>query len=346
MLTLGAYRVANALAAPILAALASAYTACGRRGRQKAGDHMGQATPQRRMKLGLVGALDEGGFNGKTPSWRDVQALAQAAEQVGFDSFWLADHFIIRFPERDESGQWEVFTFLSAVAAVTSRIQIGPLVACTSFRNPALLAKMADSLDEISDGRFVLGLGAGWHEPEYSAFGYPFDHKAARFEEALQIIVPLLREGHVDFHGQYYEATDCVLRPRGPSAGRIPIWIGARRPRMLEQTARYADDFNSVWHLDPARAKERYGEFEAACAAVGRDPASVEHSAGTLVRLLAPGEEPKPDEKVIAGSAEEVAAALRGFRDVGVQHLVVVVEPSDISGVERFARVIELLDQE
>ena len=308
---------------------------------------MGQATaPQRRMKLGMIGPIQEGEFHGRTPRWRDVQAMAQLVEQVGFDSFWFPDHFLARPPDGQEVGLWEVFTFLSAVATVTSRIQIGPLVACTSFRNPALLAKIADSLDEISDGRFILGLGAGWNEPEYTAFGYPFDHKAARFEEALQIIVPLLREGHVDFHGQYYEATDCVLRPRGPSAGRIPIWIGARRPRMLALTARYADDFNTVWHLDPARAKERYSEFEAACAAVGRDPATVERSAGTLVRLLAPGEQPNPDEKVIAGSAEEVAAALRGFRDVGVQHLVVIVEPSDLTGVERFARVIELLDQD
>ena len=128
-------------------------------------------------------------------------------KRIGLDSFWLADHLIYRYPDKDENGCWEVFTFLSAVAAVTTTIAIGPLVACTSFRNPALLAKMADALDEISGGRFILGLGCGWHEPEYDAFGYPFDHRVGRFEEAMAIIAPLLREGRVDFHGKYYEVT-------------------------------------------------------------------------------------------------------------------------------------------
>ena len=120
-------------------------------------------TSGRRMKIGLIAGLEENGFAGKTPHYRDLQALAQAAEQVGFDSFWLADHFIYRAPNEEEVGQWEVFTFLSGIAVATSRIAIGPLVACTSFREPALLAKMADSLDEISEGRFIFGLGEGWH---------------------------------------------------------------------------------------------------------------------------------------------------------------------------------------
>src|SRR6185312_16302177 len=180
----------------------------------------------RRMKLGVMPSLGEGSMDGATPRYADIQAMAQTAERIGLDSFWLADHLIYRYPERDESGCWEVFTFLSAVAAVTSKIEIGPLVACTSFRNPALLAKMADALDEISNGRFILGLGCGWHEPEYDAFGYPFDHRVGRFEEAMAIIAPLLREGRADFHGDYYEATDAVLRPRGPSPQGPPLMIG------------------------------------------------------------------------------------------------------------------------
>src|SRR5438105_1394759 len=168
-----------------------------------------------RMKLGLALDMDEGSLADKTPTFRDLQAMAQAAEQVGFDSLWLADHLIFRFPGQEEKGTWEAFTMLGALAAVTRRIVLGPLVACTSFREPALLAKMADTLDMISEGRFILGLGAGWHQPEYEAFGYPFDHLASRFEEALQIIVPLLREGHVDFQGHYYQVHNCVLRPRG-----------------------------------------------------------------------------------------------------------------------------------
>src|SRR5262245_27081060 len=154
------------------------------------------------MRLGVITDLSEDGLDGRTPRYKDIEAQAQAAEAVGLDSFWLADHLLYRRTEQvdiDEMGCWEAFTFLSALAAATTRIQLGPLVAATSFRNPALLAKMADSLDEISDGRFILGIGAGWHQPEYDGFGYPFDHRVARFEESLQIIKPLLREGKVDF---------------------------------------------------------------------------------------------------------------------------------------------------
>jgi probable F420-dependent oxidoreductase len=300
-------------------------------------------TSGRRMKIGLIAGLDENSFGGKTPHYRDLQALALAAEKVGFDSFWLADHFIYRTAD-EEVGQWEVFTFLSGIAAATSRIAVGPLVACTSFREPALLAKMADSLDEISEGRFILGLGAGWHEPEYSAFGFPFDHRAGRFEEALQIIVPLLREGQVDFSGQYYKVHDSVLRPRGPTRRGPSIWIGASRPRMLELTAQHADAWNTVWHRTPARVSEEYAKMLEACRQVGRDPATLELTAGTFVHVLAPGEVPQPEEKPIVGTAEEVAESLRGFADIGVSHLVVVVEPTDLSGVERFAAVLERLD--
>jgi probable F420-dependent oxidoreductase len=295
------------------------------------------------MKIGLLPGLEEKSYAGRTPRFRDIQALAQRAEQIGFDSFWLADHFIIRFPDEDEIGQWEVFTFLSGIAAVTSRIALGPLVACTSFREPALLAKMADSLDEISEGRFILGLGAGWHEPEYSAFGFPFDHRASRFEEALEIILPLLKEGHVDFEGHFYQARDSVLRPRGPSRSGPPIWIGAQRPRMLELVARHADAWNTVWHITPERVGEEYAKMLDACRKVGRDPATLELTAGTIAHVLAPGESPRPDEKAIIGTAEEVAERLRAFAALGVSHLVVQVEPSDLEGIERFSQVLSLL---
>jgi probable F420-dependent oxidoreductase len=302
-------------------------------------------TTGRRMKIGLMPGLEEKSYAGRTPRFHELRALAQRAEQVGFDSFWLADHFIVRFPGEDEIGQWEVFTFLAGIAAVTSRIALGPLVACTSFREPALLAKMADSLDEISEGRFILGLGAGWHEPEYSAFGFPFDHRAARFEEALQIILPLLKEGHVDFEGRFYQARDCVLRPRGPSRSGPPIWIGARRPRMLELVAQHADAWNTVWHITPERVGEEYAHMLDACRAAVRDPATLELTAGTLAHVLAPGESSRPDEKAIVGTAEEVAERLQAFATLGVTHMVVQVEPTDMEGVERFAKVLDLLDR-
>jgi alkanesulfonate monooxygenase SsuD/methylene tetrahydromethanopterin reductase-like flavin-dependent oxidoreductase (luciferase family) len=137
---------------------------------------MTQNRSAQRMKLGIVLSTEEGGLQGRTPTFRDLQEMAQVAEQVGLDSIWLSDHLIYRFPGQKELAPWEAFTMLSALAAVTTRIALGPLVACTSFRSPTLLAKMADTLDEISGGRFILGLGAGWHQPEYEAFGFPFDH--------------------------------------------------------------------------------------------------------------------------------------------------------------------------
>ncbi|MEO8972473.1 MAG: LLM class flavin-dependent oxidoreductase [Ktedonobacteraceae bacterium] len=303
---------------------------------------MTQNTSSQRMKLGLMLGIDEGSLEGKTPTFRDLKEMAQAAERVGLDSLWLADHLIARFPGEGEQGTWEAFTLLSALAAVTERITIGPLVACTSFRNPALLAKMADTLDEISGGRFVLGLGAGWHQPEYDAFGYPFDHLAARFDEALQIIVPLLREGHVDFQGQYYSARNCVLRPRGPSPSGPSILIGARRPRMLRLVARYADAWNTVWHEDPLVVKERYAEFKEICTSVGRDPATIELTAGTIVKFSQSAEE-NPIQKAISGTPAEIAHQLQGFADVGVTHLMVVPEPSSVASIEQFGRVVELM---
>lgn len=304
---------------------------------------MTQTTPSPHMKLGLVLDIDEGTLQGKSPAFRDLQAMAQMAEQVGFDSLWLPDHLIFRFPEREEQGTWEAFTLLGALAAVTERSQIGPLVACTSFREPALLAKMADTLDEISGGRFILGLGAGWHQPEYEAFGYPFDHLAGRFEEALQIIVPLLREGHVDFQGKYYQARNCVLRQRGPSPSGPPILIGARRPHMLHIVARYADAWNTVWHTDPAAVLERYAEFKDICTAAGRDPATIELTVGTLVQLPSTEKSADLPEKAITGTPEEIANQLRSFADVGVTHLMIAFGPSGVANVEQFGRIIELL---
>lgn len=300
-------------------------------------------TQNTRVKLGIVLDIEEGSLQGRTPTFRDIQAMAQAAEQVGFDSLWVADHLIYRSPRREEEGMWEAFTMLGALAAVTTRIALGPLVACTSFRSPALLAKMADTLDEISGGRFILGLGAGWHQPEYEAFGYPFDHLASRFEEALQVIVPLLREGKVDFQGRYYQVHNCVLRPRGPSHAGPPILIGAYRPRMLQIVAHYADAWNTAWHVDSTAVKQRYEEFKETCAVVGRDPAAIELTAGTVVRLQPAGD--GAPRKVISGSPEEIASQLQGFADVGVSHLIVELDPLSVSHIERFGHILDLLRQ-
>ena len=175
----------------------------------------------------------------------------EVAEDVGFDSVWVTDHLLFRFPPRDDQGLWECWSLLSALGAVTNRVEIGPLVSCTSYRNPALLAKIADTVDEISDGRLILGLGAGWHEPEYKSFGYPFDHRISRFEEALTIIHGLLRNGAIDFDGKYYQARDCELRPRGPRKNGPPILIGSTGERMLGLVAKYADHWNAWGRNNP-----------------------------------------------------------------------------------------------
>ncbi|HEX8730546.1 MAG TPA: LLM class flavin-dependent oxidoreductase [Ktedonobacterales bacterium] len=306
------------------------------------------AQTSERMKIGVMPTLGERSMgadapHGRTPRFRDIQRMASIAEDIGCDSYWLADHLLYQFPDSGTNGAWEVFTFLSGVAATTSRIQIGPLVACTSFRNPALLAKMADALDEISGGRFILGLGAGWHKPEYDAFGYPFDHLASRFEEALGVILPLLHEGKVDFKGQYYEARDCELRPRGPTSRGPAIWIGARQPRMLRLVARHADAWNTVWHRTAAKIPQVWEGMLEACQEVGRDPATLTLTAGTFARVLAPGETRPDDAPAICGTAEEVAEGLHAFAEAGVKHLVVQTPPDEVWSIERLAPVIELL---
>ena len=303
-----------------------------------------QTTPQQRMKIGIVLDIVEGSLDGRTPTFRDLREMAQIAEQVGLDSIWLADHLIYRFPNEAESAPWEALTMLCALAAVTTHITLGTLVVCTSFRPPAMLAKMADALDEISGGRFILGLGAGWYQPEYEAFGYPFDHLASRFDEALQIIVPLLREGHVDFQGQYYQVRNCVLRPRGPSPAGPRILIGARRPRMLQLVARYADAWNTAWHTDTAIVKERYEPLAQACTAIGRDPATIEITVGTEVRLQ-PRKDDGSQDNAISGTPEEIAGRLQDFASVGNSHLIVSLDAVTPNSIRQLGPIAELARQ-
>ena len=155
------------------------------------------------MKIGLMLPLAEG----ETREFAEIRTMALTAEEQGLDSLWGADHLIFR-DDGETTGVHECWTVLTALAALTSRVEIGPLVLALPFRNPALTAKMAAELDEVSGGRLILGLGCGWHQPEFDAFGYPFDHRVSRFDEGLQVLVPLLREGRVNFAGEYHRAID------------------------------------------------------------------------------------------------------------------------------------------
>jgi probable F420-dependent oxidoreductase len=296
------------------------------------------------MKIGVFARTGERKLNGDSVRFGDIKDLVVAAEGVGVDSFWLPDHFIFRPHESDQLGCWEVFTTLSALANATSTITLGSFVASTSFRNPTLLAKMAATLDEISDGRFVLGLGAGNWEPEHTAFGYPFDHRASRFEEAIQIVAPLLRDGSVDFHGKYYEATNCVLVPSGPSPSGPPIWVGAKGERMLRLIARYADAYIAIWPIDPAEVMKLWQTMVAVCAEVGRDSGTLGLTVGTFVQLPENGQ-PVADDRSISGTYDEITAQLRAFAAAGVDRLIVDFRPDiSVQTIEDFGQVLALMD--
>lgn len=296
------------------------------------------------MKIGAFSRTAERNLNGDRVRFSNLKDLAVAAESVGLDSFWLPDHLIFRPHEPDQLGCWEVFTTLGALANATSKIVLGSFVAATSFRNPALLAKIATTLDEISDGRVLLGLGAGNWEPEHTAFGYPFDHRASRFEEALQIIAALLREGRVDFHGKYFEATNCVLVPHGPSPSGPPIWAGARGERMLRIIAKHADAYIAIWPIHPAQVSELWANMLAICAEVGRDPGTLELTVGTFVQLPENGR-PVEDDRAISGSYQEIAAQFQAFAEAGVGHLVVDFRPDiSVQTIEEFGEVVALMD--
>jgi alkanesulfonate monooxygenase SsuD/methylene tetrahydromethanopterin reductase-like flavin-dependent oxidoreductase (luciferase family) len=206
---------------------------------------------------------------------------------------------------------------------------------------------MADTVDEISGGRLILGVGAGWNEPEYRAFGYPFDHRFDRFEEALTIITGLLRDGHIDFAGTYYSARDCELRPRGPRKNGPPIMIGTTGKRMLALTARHADQWN-VWYSHTGNRVEGVAPLlaavDAACAEAGRDPKSLERTVAVMVEVgpHAPSTMSVPP---LTGTPEELAASLRAYADAGVSHLQVWLEPNTVAGIEAFAPVLEALDR-
>ena len=251
----------------------------------------------------------------------------------------------MRTTDGEEIGCWEVFTFLSALASVTTKITLGPFVTANTFRNPALLAKIADALDEISDGRFILGFGAANFESEHTAFGFPFDHRAARFEEAIQILRPLLREGQVDFHGRYYDARECVLRPRGPSRSGPPIWSGARGERMLRLIAQHADAYIMIWPHSADEVRQGWEKMVAICDEVGRDSATLDLVIGTHVHLPQDGR-PAEDDRAICGSYEEIAEQLNAIADAGVSHAVILFRPDiSVQTLEQFGRVLELLDR-
>jgi alkanesulfonate monooxygenase SsuD/methylene tetrahydromethanopterin reductase-like flavin-dependent oxidoreductase (luciferase family) len=294
------------------------------------------------MKIGVILPAAEGDGDSETPGWPVIRSFARAAEARGLDSVWMYDHFFYKPATGPIEGQHEAWTIVSAVAAATDRVQIGTLVLCATFRSPALVAKMATSADDVSGGRLILGLGAGWHDPEYQAFGFPNGHRVDRFEEALQIVCPLLRGEVVTLEGRYHQVREAVLVP-GPSR-RIPVLVAAFGPRMLRVTARYADAWNTAWYGAPDdRLRERLAAFDAAVAAEGRDAGAVSRTVGMIVRdpeRAAPDEEDSEDAS-FSGSVEELARAIDDYEDLGLDHFILILQPMTEASLDRLAEALE-----
>ena len=295
------------------------------------------------FEIGVVLPLNQFGPERATPRWTGIREIALLCEQAGFDTIWTPDELLWRPKDSPMMGVWEGTSMAAAVAAVTSRAKVGTWVMSALHRNPGITAKVAETLDEISGGRFMFGLGAGHTWPgQAHAFGLPEDHIFDRFEEALAIIVPLLRDGHADVEGAYHAAHDLHQLPRGPRPGRIPLMIGGNGPRGQRLAARYADIW-SGWAEERSHLDEfapRLAALDAICIESGRDPGTLGRSAGVEVQPL---ESAGGTSGTISGSAAEIAGAIRAFRDAGFTRVEMMVAPGTKAAYEALARVPELV---
>jgi alkanesulfonate monooxygenase SsuD/methylene tetrahydromethanopterin reductase-like flavin-dependent oxidoreductase (luciferase family) len=292
------------------------------------------------MKIGLFPPVGgKGMMGGADPTWTDLLAMVQRAEEVGFDFVSVLDHVLF--------GHKECWTLLSAFAARTTRMELISYVSCTGYRNPALLAKMAATVDEISNGRLILGLGAGDSESEHRKMGYPLDHLVSRFEEAVEVITTLLRKGSIDHDGRFYQVRDFELDSGSPRKQGPPILIGSLGgPRMQRITASYADIWVASYPMNNNTIEGLQLSLErlyGACERVGRDPAEIERMTEVLVGY--PGGQPEiwTEMTPISGTPEEIADALRARQALGFDYLHVWIEPNSLAGIEQFAPVLELL---
>jgi alkanesulfonate monooxygenase SsuD/methylene tetrahydromethanopterin reductase-like flavin-dependent oxidoreductase (luciferase family) len=286
--------------------------------------------------------------------WPELRAIARTAEHAGFDSIWVGDHLLYRYRDGSTRAPWEVWTTLAGLAEATDRVALGPLVASTAFHRPFMLAKLASTVDEISGGRLVLGLGAGWNDVEFAALGAPFDHRVSRFEEAFTIVRTLLAQGAIDFAGEYYTARDAEILPRPVRPGGPPLMVGSIGERMLAATLPHVAAWNA-WYADtgnsPGGVPRLRAIVDAGCAAVGRDPGDVERTVAVQVRM--PGGQgrimgdtaPRMAVTPLQGSPEELAAGLRAYAAEGIGHVQLVVDPITEASVAALAPALELLDR-
>ena len=286
--------------------------------------------------------------------WPELRAIARTAEQAGFDSIWYGDHLLYRYASGETRGPWEAWTTLAGLAEATERVALGPLVAATAFHVPFMLAKQAATVDEISGGRLVLGLGAGWNPVEFAALGAPFDHRISRFEEAFTIVRTLLANGAIDFEGAYFTARDAELLPRPARRGGPPLLIGSSGERMLAATLPYVAAWNA-WYGDTrntsAGVPALTARVDEAARAAGRDPAEIERTVAVQVRMpggtgRVMGDTSERQNVVpLAGTAAEIAEELRRYARAGVGHVQLVVDPITEASVAALAPMLEDLDR-
>jgi probable F420-dependent oxidoreductase len=279
--------------------------------------------------------------------WPEYVAIARAAEDAGFDSIWIGDHLLYRDDGRPERGPWDAWTILAGLAAVTERVRLGPLVACLSFHPPGVLARMAATVDEIGRGRLVLGVGAGWNETEFRAFGLPFDHRVDRFEEAFAIVRGLLSGERVTLHGTYARAEDAVLYPA--PMRRPTLMVGSSGERVLAITLPHVDAWNTWYDLygNSVDGFEREnGKVTTAAERAGRDPSEIERSACVLVVIeRGTGERRIPEDLTpVEGDAGAVAAHLRELAAAGADEAILVVSPITETSVRSLGAALALLD--
>lgn len=273
-------------------------------------------------------------------SWRQIADMAHVAEEAGLDSLWVGDHLLYDLPS-GRRGPWEAWSLLAALGAITERVEIGPLVAALPFHNPAVLAKKASTVDEISGGRLILGVGAGWNQFEFEAFGLPFDRRVDRFAEAFTIVRTLLSEGEMDFAGEFYTLRECELSPRPTRPGGPPLLIGSSGPRMLALTLPFVAAWNS-WYLsfdnDPAQVAPLISKIEAACDAAGRSPLDISKSVALYI-----GFEGSPSRRTggrpLTGSKDEIVEHLRTVAAAGVHHVQGILDPITPASVEKLGEI-------
>ena len=286
-------------------------------------------------------------------TWPEMRALAREAESMGIDTLWAPDH-LQRELGGERIGFWECWTIVTALAEATTRIGIGPYVACKGFRNPALLAKMAVTLDEVSGGRLVLGLGSGVPERDASwrSFGYDPRRPVARYAESVEVVARMLREAPVTFEGELVRTEDAQVIPWGGRPSGPPIWVAGQGAKTAAVAARWGDAINVNLPLAGAAEMDRLTTIaREACDAVGRDPATLELTGWGRLALDAASNAVERDG-YLTGSPAQVAATVRAFADAGLRHLTLYIgDPDDPSRLpaltppmlERFGPVLEAI---